>query len=91
MSAPLTDNTQWGLRERAPFFSCLRYGTNAQGYGSLSLLRYAIVTTKRAPSIDGYGFPTTNCEAGLNHRLHFPACWDGVVREYIPLCERTCR
>lgn len=27
----------------------------------------------------GYGFPTTNCEAGLNARIHFPACWDGVV------------
>ena len=27
----------------------------------------------------GYGFPTTDCEAGLNHRIHFPACWDGKV------------
>ncbi|KAG9021141.1 hypothetical protein FS837_007537, partial [Tulasnella sp. UAMH 9824] len=27
---------------------------------------------------DYYGFPTTDCEAGLNTRLHMPACWDGV-------------
>jgi len=27
---------------------------------------------------DGFGFPTTNCEAGFNARLHMPACWDGV-------------
>lgn len=30
--------------------------------------------------ISGYGFPTTDCEAGLNARIHMPACWDGVVR-----------
>ncbi|KAK0472168.1 hypothetical protein IW261DRAFT_1596974 [Armillaria novae-zelandiae] len=24
------------------------------------------------------GFPTTDCEAGFQSRLHFPACWDGV-------------
>jgi len=58
MNAPLTDNTQWGLGQRATFFSCLRYTTNGTPY-------------------DGYGFPTTDCEAGLNHRIHFPACWDG--------------
>lgn len=33
MDAPLTDNTQWGLSERAVFYSCLRYGDNVQGYG----------------------------------------------------------
>ncbi|TFK68050.1 hypothetical protein BDN72DRAFT_888685 [Pluteus cervinus] len=27
---------------------------------------------------NGYGFPTTDCEAGLNARIHMPACWDGV-------------
>ncbi|KAJ7032549.1 hypothetical protein C8F04DRAFT_1261843 [Mycena alexandri] len=26
----------------------------------------------------GTGFPTTDCEAGFNARLHMPACWDGV-------------
>jgi len=32
-----------------------------------------------APGYDSYGkFPTTNCENGLNARIHFPACWDGV-------------
>ncbi|KAJ7129906.1 hypothetical protein C8R43DRAFT_1026175 [Mycena crocata] len=30
------------------------------------------------PGYDGYGFPTTDCEGGLNARLHMPACWDGV-------------
>lgn len=28
--------------------------------------------------ISGIGFPDTNCEAGFNARVHFPACWDGV-------------
>ena len=28
----------------------------------------------------GFGFPNTDCEAGLNARIHFPACWDGKVR-----------
>ncbi|KAG8938505.1 hypothetical protein FRC04_008443 [Tulasnella sp. 424] len=37
-------------------------------------LRY----TTNNPSYDFYGFPTTDCEAGLNSRLHMPACWDGV-------------
>ncbi|KAG7093489.1 hypothetical protein E1B28_007163 [Marasmius oreades] len=37
-------------------------------------LRY----TSTAPSYNGIGgFPTTNCEAGFQSRLHFPACWDG--------------
>ena len=27
--------------------------------------------------VAGYGFPTTDCESGLNARIHFPACWDG--------------
>ncbi|QRW06356.1 WSC domain protein [Ceratobasidium sp. AG-Ba] len=29
------------------------------------------------PGYDGHGFPTTDCEAGFNARLHMPACWDG--------------
>jgi len=59
MNAPSTDNTQWGLSQRAVFYSCLRYTDGVSGY-------------------DGYGFPNTDCESGLNHRIHFPACWDGV-------------
>jgi hypothetical protein len=39
-----------------------------------SCLRYTDVAT----GYDGIGFPNTNCEAGLNARIHFPACWDGV-------------
>ncbi|KAF9534478.1 hypothetical protein CPB83DRAFT_804460 [Crepidotus variabilis] len=26
---------------------------------------------------EGYGFPTTDCEAGFQARIHMPACWDG--------------
>ncbi|KAJ7185012.1 hypothetical protein C8R46DRAFT_883200 [Mycena filopes] len=41
-----------------------------------SCLRY----TAGLPGYDdnGTGFPTTDCESGLNSRLHMPACWDGV-------------
>ncbi|KAK7055313.1 WSC domain protein [Favolaschia claudopus] len=41
-----------------------------------SCLRY----TANLPGYDdnGTGFPTTDCESGLNARLHMPACWDGV-------------
>ncbi|KAF8305629.1 hypothetical protein DL93DRAFT_2120902 [Clavulina sp. PMI_390] len=59
MNAPTTDNTQWGLGQRAQFFSCLRYTGGQTGY-------------------DTFGFPNTNCESGLNSRIHMPACWDGV-------------
>lgn len=37
-----------------------------------SCLRYP-----NADGYDGHGFPTTDCEAGFNARLHMPACWDG--------------
>ncbi|KAJ7281348.1 hypothetical protein C8J57DRAFT_1558903 [Mycena rebaudengoi] len=40
-----------------------------------SCLRYTV----GLPEYDDYGFPTTDCEAGLNARMHFPACWDGNV------------
>ena len=30
------------------------------------------------PQYETYGFPHTDCEAGLNSRIHFPACWNGV-------------
>uniref|UniRef100_A0A0W0FVT9 DUF1996 domain-containing protein n=1 Tax=Moniliophthora roreri TaxID=221103 RepID=A0A0W0FVT9_MONRR len=37
-------------------------------------LRY----TSSNPSYEGTGgFPHTDCEAGFQSRLHFPACWDG--------------
>ncbi|KAF7359970.1 WSC domain protein [Mycena venus] len=40
-----------------------------------SCLRYSV----GLPGYDdnGTGFPTTDCESGLNARLHMPACWDG--------------
>ncbi|KAJ7690043.1 hypothetical protein B0H14DRAFT_2652552 [Mycena olivaceomarginata] len=41
-----------------------------------SCLRYTV----GLPGYDdnGTGFPTTDCESGLNSRLHMPACWDGI-------------
>ncbi|KAG6903259.1 hypothetical protein C0995_000154 [Termitomyces sp. Mi166 len=57
---PRGEGSQGELRERAVFWSCLRYTTSNPGY-------------------DGWGFPTTDCEAGFNARIHMPACWDGVV------------
>jgi hypothetical protein len=30
------------------------------------------------PGTSAAGFPSTNCESGLNARVQFPACWDGV-------------
>ncbi|KAJ7800475.1 hypothetical protein B0H14DRAFT_3113904 [Mycena olivaceomarginata] len=41
-----------------------------------SCLRYSAGQT--GYDDNGTGFPTTNCESGLNARLHMPACWDGV-------------
>ncbi|KAH7929788.1 hypothetical protein BV22DRAFT_1001996 [Leucogyrophana mollusca] len=38
-----------------------------------SCLRY----TTNSSGYDGHGFPTTDCEAGFNARIHMPACWDG--------------
>ncbi|KAG8990883.1 hypothetical protein FRB90_001582 [Tulasnella sp. 427] len=38
-----------------------------------SCLRYGSGNT----GYDFYGFPTTDCEAGLLSRLQMPACWDG--------------
>ncbi|KAF8908199.1 hypothetical protein CPB84DRAFT_1843653 [Gymnopilus junonius] len=58
------DGSQGELAERAIEWECLRYSnSSAQGYNS--------------DQTNG-GFPTTDCEAGLNARIHFPACWDGV-------------
>ncbi|KAJ7281367.1 hypothetical protein C8J57DRAFT_1173226 [Mycena rebaudengoi] len=56
----------------------------AEGLGTQAELRERAVKwsclryTVGLPGYDDYGFPTTDCEAGLNARLHFPACWDGV-------------
>ncbi|KAF9043060.1 hypothetical protein BJ165DRAFT_219234 [Panaeolus papilionaceus] len=55
--------SQQELAERAIEWSCLRY-TATTGYDS----------TKTGAT----GFPDTTCEAGLNARIHMPACWDGV-------------
>jgi len=55
--------SQGELAERAIEWECLRYTTSSTGYNSVNSLT---------------GFPTTDCEAGLNARIHMPACWDGV-------------
>lgn len=39
-SAPATDNTQWGLGQRATFYSCLRYTTSNPGYDGTYPLSY---------------------------------------------------
>ncbi|KAF8178495.1 hypothetical protein BJ912DRAFT_665000 [Pholiota molesta] len=57
------EGSQEELAERAIEWECLRY-TATTGYNS-------------AATGSG-GFPTTDCEAGLNARIHMPACWDGV-------------
>ncbi|KAF8158279.1 hypothetical protein B0H34DRAFT_846084 [Crassisporium funariophilum] len=54
----------------------------AVGEGSQGELRERAVhwACLRYPSSAGYesdGFPTTDCESGLNARVHMPACWDG--------------
>ncbi|KAG9005542.1 hypothetical protein FRB94_001469 [Tulasnella sp. JGI-2019a] len=41
-----------------------------------SCLRYN--TDASNQGYDYIGFPTTDCEAGLNARLQMPSCWDGV-------------
>ncbi|KAF5310186.1 hypothetical protein D9619_010599 [Psilocybe cf. subviscida] len=56
------EGSQAELAERAVEWECLRY-TVTQGYNSANTSQ---------------GFPTTDCEAGLNARIHMPACWDGV-------------
>ncbi|QRV96129.1 hypothetical protein RhiJN_24147 [Ceratobasidium sp. AG-Ba] len=55
----------------------------AEGQGSQAELRERAVQWSclrygtSNPGYDGHGFPTTDCEAGFNARLHMPACWDG--------------
>ncbi|KAF9552842.1 hypothetical protein CPC08DRAFT_767996 [Agrocybe pediades] len=58
------EGSQAELAERAVEWECLRYTTDyATGYNNMN---------------GGPGFPNTDCEAGLNARIHMPACWDGV-------------
>ncbi|KAJ7892209.1 hypothetical protein B0H13DRAFT_2038662 [Mycena leptocephala] len=62
----------------------LRTKKFVEGAGSQAELRERAIKytclryTAGLPGYDGYGFPNTYCESGLNARLHFPACWDGV-------------
>jgi len=46
----------------------------AQAAIQYSCLRY----TSTEDGYNGYGFPNTTCEAGLNARIQFQSCWDGV-------------
>ncbi|PPQ69884.1 hypothetical protein CVT25_005589 [Psilocybe cyanescens] len=55
--------SQAELAERAVEWECLRYTSSTAGYSSVD---------------NGPGFPNTDCESGLNARIHMPACWDGV-------------
>ncbi|PPQ96696.1 hypothetical protein CVT26_010248 [Gymnopilus dilepis] len=58
------EGSQGELAERAIEWECLRYtNSSTPGYNSDQTVG---------------GFPTTDCEAGLNSRIHFPSCWDGV-------------
>ncbi|KDR70134.1 hypothetical protein GALMADRAFT_887752 [Galerina marginata CBS 339.88] len=58
------EGSQAELAERAVEWECLRYtNSSTAGYNSVD-------TTN--------GFPNTDCEGGLNSRIHMPACWDGV-------------
>jgi len=59
----LGQGSQAELAERALEWDCLRYPKNAS-YNSIRS--------------GAQGFPTTDCEAALITRIHFPACWDGV-------------
>ncbi|KAG9088375.1 hypothetical protein FRC06_002059 [Ceratobasidium sp. 370] len=55
----------------------------AEGLGTQAELReraagwICLRYTTNNPSYEGHGFPTTDCEAGFQSRLHMPACWDG--------------
>ncbi|KAF9458555.1 hypothetical protein BDZ94DRAFT_1270336 [Collybia nuda] len=41
-------------------------------------VEYACLRYPNDAGYNGNGFPNTDCEAGLNARIHMPACWDGV-------------
>ncbi|KAG8745918.1 hypothetical protein FRC10_006722 [Ceratobasidium sp. 414] len=60
----------------------------ADGLGTQAELRERAVGwiclryTTNNPDYEGHGFPTTDCEAGFQSRLHMPACWDGKARSF---------
>ncbi|KAG8927410.1 hypothetical protein FRC03_009749 [Tulasnella sp. 419] len=67
----VTGNPAWRSKKTAtPVGSQAELRTRA---GFWVCLRYNV----GQPDYEGTGFPTTDCEAGLNARLHMPACWDG--------------
>ncbi|GLB38516.1 putative protein with domain of unknown function (DUF1996) [Lyophyllum shimeji] len=78
-----------GLKAFPPGFKMLSGNPRArskkypEGEGSQGELRERAIqwSCLRYPSnagYDGHGFPTSDCEAGFNARIHMPACWDGV-------------
>ncbi|KAL0961314.1 hypothetical protein HGRIS_006272 [Hohenbuehelia grisea] len=78
-----------GLKAFPPGFKMLSGNPTARskkyavGEGSQGELReraveWACLRYPNEAGYNGYGFPTTDCEAGLNARIHMPACWDGV-------------
>ncbi|KAG8881684.1 hypothetical protein FRB97_009233 [Tulasnella sp. 331] len=53
----------------------------SQGYLAEQAIKGSCLRYNTNASNQGYdyiGFPTTDCEAGLNARLQMPSCWDGV-------------
>ncbi|KAG8845165.1 hypothetical protein FRB96_002609 [Tulasnella sp. 330] len=54
-------------------------GEGSQGeLAERALIGMCLRYTTTNPDYSYYGFPTTDCEAGLNARLQMPSCWDGV-------------
>ncbi|KAG9089779.1 hypothetical protein FS749_001061 [Ceratobasidium sp. UAMH 11750] len=78
-----------GLKAFPPGFKmitgnpCSRSKKYAEGLGTQAELRERAVGwiclryTTPNKDYEGHGFPTTDCEAGFQSRLHMPACWDG--------------
>ncbi|KAG8728130.1 hypothetical protein FRC12_021990 [Ceratobasidium sp. 428] len=66
-----------------PFSRSKKY---AEGLGTQAELReraagwICLRYTTPNKDYEGHGFPTTDCEAGFQSRLHMPACWDGKAR-----------
>ncbi|EIW82574.1 hypothetical protein CONPUDRAFT_120670 [Coniophora puteana RWD-64-598 SS2] len=50
---------------------------NQQELAQSAIQWYCLRYTTSDPDYVGYGFPTTDCEAGFNARIQFPSCWDG--------------
>ncbi|KAG9032682.1 hypothetical protein FRB95_001110 [Tulasnella sp. JGI-2019a] len=54
-------------------------GEGSQGeLAERALIGQCLRYTTSNPGYAFSGFPTTDCEAGLNARLQMPSCWDGV-------------